>query len=95
MIGDQISYVIGYVETNFPMIAFVLGAVWGALVWMKRQFLDSVYATKHEVRMATEELEGKMQAHEDKDNDRYHALMEKMNDNHDEIKDLIIEKLDR
>jgi len=81
------------IKELWPIVAFALAAVWGLIVWMKRQFLDNVYATKKEVRSVQEELETKMTLHETHDAERYESLTNQMNSNHDEIKDLIIRHL--
>ena len=92
---NHLEYLALYIEQNWPLAAFMLGAAWGSIVWAKRQFLDNVYAKKSEVVATERRLEGKMAEHEQRDNDRYNTLMEHMADNHDELKDLIIDKLDR
>ena len=75
------------------MLAFAIGGFWGFLVWIKRQFLDSVYATKQELREHTDELEQRLDSHEQKGIQRYIDLKDTINDNHDEIKDLIIKQI--
>lgn len=91
--NDSIAYLVSFIETHWPMVAFTVGAFWGVLVWMKKQFIDSVYATKQDLRQTKEELEDRMAAHEQKDSERYETLTRTVNDNHDEIKDLIIKHL--
>jgi hypothetical protein len=79
---------------HWPIIAFALGVLWGIIVWMKRQFLDNVYATKKEVNEAKEELEKRMDVHEVHDAKRHMDISETINKHHDEIKNLIIQHLE-
>jgi hypothetical protein len=87
--------VIAYISTNWPMVVFFIGAAWGFLVWMKKQLLDNVYATKLELHKTAEELEEKMAIHEKHDAVRYTELRQVISDNHDEVKSLIIRVLDK
>jgi len=72
------------------MVAFVLATMAGGAAWLKRQLLDNVFATKAEVRAMTDELEGKMAAHEEKVDARYTEIKDLIGHNHDEMKDLVI-----
>lgn len=86
-LGELIIYLM---DENWPMALFIIGSIGGTIVWAKKQLLDNVYATKKELRQTRDELEEKMDAHEKADMDRYLELTHTINDNHDEIKTLII-----
>lgn len=83
------------INDHWPIILFGIGAAWGFLMWIKRQLLDNVYATKVELHKTAEELEEKMAVHEKHDAVRYTELRQVISDNHDEVKSLIIRVLDK
>lgn len=84
-----------YIYEHWPIVVFLIGGLWGLLVWLKQQFIDNVYATKQELRKTTDEIEGKMALHEKADLARYDSMRKTMNDNHDEVKNLIIRVLEK
>lgn len=83
------------IKEYWPIVAFALAAVWSLTVWMKRQFLDNVYATKKEVEERTGIIEDKIAAHEKSNVVRYIELQKTINKNHDEMKDLVISTMKR
>ena len=89
----HLEYILAYLAKEWPAFALVLGAVWGALVWLKKQFIDSVYATKQDLRETKEELEDRMDSLDKRDSLRYENLTKTMHDKSDEIKDLITHHL--
>jgi len=91
--SEQLTYLALWIEENWPALAIMGAGFWGVIVWLKRQFIDNVYATKTDLSQTKMDLEAKMSEHEQRDSERYETLTNVVNDNHDEIKDLIIKHL--
>ena len=62
-------------------------------MWMKKQLLDNVFATKREVRQLEEHLDNRIDAHERAGLERHLSFQKEISANHSELKTLIIHHL--
>lgn len=82
-----------YMEEHWPVVVFLVGAVGSTAVWVKKQLIDDVYATKEEMNAAILNIEKELASHEKKVDERYLEIYNLINENHDEMKDLIISQI--
>lgn len=87
--------IINYIGEHWPLLFAIIGAASGGVMWVKRKVINDVYATKEEMRACRSDLEKKFDRHEAAEVRRMEALTSRMNDNHDELKNLIIEQLSK
>jgi hypothetical protein len=75
-----------YIGDNWPFLMAMMGVLSGGFMWIKRKVINDVYATKEEVQTGfSEAADERTKMKED--------LTNKMDANHDEIKNLFIEHL--
>ena len=84
---------IEYISEHWPLIAGMVTATGVLIMWMKKQLLDNVFATKREVRALEDHLDHRIDAHEKAGMERHLSFQKEMSANHSELKTLIIHAL--
>lgn len=82
-----------WLSSNWPLVVGMATATGALIMWMKKQLLDNVFATKREVRMLEEHLDHRIDAHEKAGMERHLSFQKEMSANHSELKTLIIHAL--
>ena len=71
-----------YISDHYPFILVVLTTLSGGFMWIKRKVINDVYQTKAEAKEQSDENKAE-----------HTEILNKINENHDEIKDLFISHL--
>lgn len=82
-----------YISDNWPLIGTLVAAIGVLIMWIKKQLLDNVFATKREVRQLGVHLDEKIAAHEKSGLERHMSFQKEISANHSELKTLIIHVL--
>lgn len=90
---EHTRQILEYMNEHYPILIAVATALSGGLVWVKRKVLNDVYATKEEMLACRASLADRLDAHEYEERRQFEKMQGHMQDNHDEIKDLVIEIL--
>lgn len=82
-----------WMSTNWPLVGALMTATGVLIMWMKKQLLDNVFATKREVKLLEEHLDHRIDAHEKAGLERHLSFQKEISANHSELKTLIIHHL--
>lgn len=78
--------ILNYLNEHLPFIIFLLTIISGAAMWLKHKIIDDIFVTRVQFNK-------KFSEHEKEEFARYDALDNKMDANHNELKDLIINNI--
>ena len=79
--------------SQWPLVAGLVAGTGAMIMWMKKQLLDNVFATKKEVRELSQHIDRRFTDGERNAMERHMQFQKEIASNHSELKTLLIHTL--